>query len=380
MIGVGLMCGTSLDGIDVARVDIRLRAGALTAKLLDFLTVPLESALCNRIVVAHESPLTALDVALLHADIGDAFAAAAIPFATRCDFIASHGITLAHDGPSRITLQLGDSSRIREGTGRTVVFDFRTSDTAAGGGGAPLVPAVDAILFGDATEWRVALNLGGIANLTILPPGAHIETIRGFDCGPANMPIDTYITVRSDGRERYDRDGAMARSGHVDADTLATLRAHRYFSAPTPKSTGREMFGAPFIAEHRAALDRLSFADAMATLTELTAITVADAVHQHAPHAARVIASGGGVHNLALMDALARALGAIALETADRYGVNSDAKEALAFAVLGYLALAERPGNAPGVTGARGARILGAIAPFGLTALLSQLRAEESAG
>jgi anhydro-N-acetylmuramic acid kinase len=261
-------------------------------------------------------------------------------------------------------------------TGRTVVYDFRSADTAAGGHGAPLVPYVDALLLGDAGETRVALNLGGIANLTVLAPGARPGDVFAFDCGPANLPIDTYIGVRTSGNARFDDGGACAREGAPDEALLTSWLADPYFARLPPKSTGREEFGSPFVARHRAALDALPLADALRTLTELTTRSVAGAILTHAPRAVRTIVSGGGAHNATILDGL-RALLPGTVEPSSAYGIDPDAKEAIAFALLGYETLRERPAGLPRVTGARGARVLGAIAPAGLEALFARVHAEE---
>jgi anhydro-N-acetylmuramic acid kinase len=381
MIAIGLMAGTSLDGIDAVRVALRPSGRGYAFDVEAFVIVPLPGELRAELERSWPpQPVDALRVVALHAAIGEAFGAAALAAgAERADFIASHGITFAHDGPARRTLQLGDPFRIREATGRTVIFDFRSADTAAGGEGAPLVPYVDGLLFGDAREERVALNLGGIANITVLRPAAPDGVALAFDCGPANLPIDTYITLRSGGAERFDRDGARAARGRADAVLLGRMLADPYFAAAPPKSTGRERFGAAFVAEHRAALDALPFDDAIATLCALSVRGIADAVRGHAPAARRIIAGGGGTRNPALMDGLRAELGGVVVEDTAAYGIDPDAKEALAFAVLGYEALRERPAGLPQVTGARGPRVLGALAPADLDGLLRRLRADARA-
>jgi anhydro-N-acetylmuramic acid kinase len=380
MIAVGLMCGTSLDGIDAARVSIEPDGAGYRVNTLAFLTLPFDDALRARVHAAYPpAPLDALALSRLHADVGEAFARAALAVdAGSAEFIASHGLTLAHDGAAHHTLQIGDPFRVREATGRTVLYDFRSADTAAGGQGAPLVPFVDHLLLGDREETRVALNLGGIANLSVLPAGAGVDATIAFDSGPANLPIDTYVAARSDGRARYDRAGAYAAAGTVDAALLATLLDDPYFRAAPPKSTGRERFGAPFVARVRARLDALAFNDAVATLTALTVRTVADAVRRHAPSATTLIVSGGGAHNLSMLDGIAAGLPAVRVVRSDAFGIDPDAKEAIAFAILGRESLAERPAGLPRVTGARGPRVLGAIAPAGLAALLARIRGEES--
>ena len=378
MIVVGLMSGTSLDGIDAVRIDARPRGAGYAVTTQAFVTLPLAAELRARVLAAYPpQPLDALALSVLHAGLGEAFAQAALAAGgAEADFIASHGLTLAHDGDAHHTLQIGDAFRIREATNRTVIYDFRSADTAAGGHGAPLVPYVDALLLGSASETRIALNLGGIANLTVLPAGAGADATIAFDCGPANLPIDTYVELRSAGASRFDRAGAFARGGNADEALLAAWLADPYFERLPPKSTGREQFGAPFIARYRAALDALPFNDAIRTLTEFTIRTVAAAIHAHAPNVERTIVSGGGAHNLTIIDGL-RALVPGTVETSAAYGVDPDAKEAVAFALLGYETLRARPAGLPHVTGARGPRVLGAIAPAGLAALIERVRAEE---
>jgi anhydro-N-acetylmuramic acid kinase len=379
VIAVGLMCGTSLDGIDAARVAIRPLGRGYAVETQAFLTQPFAPALRARILAAYPpAPLDAPAFSALHADVGEAFAQAAVAAgAAGADYVASHGLTLAHDGDAHHTLQIGDPFRIREATGRTVIADFRSGDTAAGGSGAPLVPYVDALLLGVPDEARVALNLGGIANVTVLAPGGSPGDAIAFDCGPGNLPIDAYVEARTSGSARFDRAGAFARAGTANEALLNAWLADPYFARRPPKSTGREHFGAPFLARYRPALDALPFADAVRTLTELTIRSVADAIRRYAPAGARTIVSGGGAHNLTILDGLRAALPG-PVETSDAYGIDPDAKEAIAFAILGYETLRERPAGLPQVTGARGPRVLGAIAPAGLAALFARVRAEES--
>jgi anhydro-N-acetylmuramic acid kinase len=376
VIVAGVLSGTSLDGIDVAIVDVRPRGSGYRLDTLAFATVPFAEGLRERLLAAFPpAPLDALAFSALHADVGAAFGAAiaAVAAGRRLDLVGSHGITLAHDGARAHTLQIGDAFRIREAAGCSVAYDFRSADTAAGGQGAPLVPHVDALLLADDGEDRVALNLGGIANLTVLPAGAPAPDLVAFDSGPANLPIDTYVRIRSGGAQRFDRDGGLARAGRVDESLLATFLRDPYFAQPPPKSTGRERFGDPFVAHHRAALDALAFSDAVATLTALSAQSVAAAIAAHAPPGARVIASGGGAHNPALLAAIAAALPGSPLASSSAYGIDPDAKEALAFAVLAYELVRGRAAGRPSVTGARGARLLGALAPVDLEGLVMRM-------
>jgi anhydro-N-acetylmuramic acid kinase len=365
----GVLSGTSLDGIDVAVCRIAAHGEGVRVFCERSATVPFDERLRARIVAAYPpAAVGALEVSALHAAIGAAFGDAVHTVAgdLPLDAVASHGVTLAHDDAKRETLQIGDAFRIRERTGVTVVYDFRSADTAAGGTGAPLVPFVDALLFADHAPC-VVLNLGGIANLTVLPDGI------AFDSGPANLPIDTYVSQRTNGTRRFDHDGMLARAGHLARPLLNELLDDSYLGRLPPKSTGRERYGAPFIARHRAALDALSFEDAVATLTAFTIHTVADAVRTFAPNASLLIASGGGSHNPALIEGLRINLPNVRVTTSDAFGVDPDAKEAIAFAILAYATLRNHPAGLPKVTGAAGPRLLGAIAPHDLDALLKKL-------
>jgi anhydro-N-acetylmuramic acid kinase len=372
----GIISGTSLDGIDVALCNVRTENGAVRARCERFVTIPFADDLRARIIAAYPpAPVGALELSALHAEIGEAFgdAVRTVAGSTPLDAVASHGITLAHAGEARHTLQLGDAFRIRERTGTTVIYDFRSADTAAGGTGAPLVPFVDALLFADRAPC-VALNLGGIANLTVLPEGI------AFDSGPANLPIDTYVTLRSNGAQRYDANGELAAHGTADSNLLRRMLDDPYFALPPPKSTGREEYGSPFITRWQRDLDKLRFADAVATLTALTVTTVSAAIREHAPRAALVIASGGGARNATLVQGLRALLPGARVAISDEFGVDADAKEAIAFAVLGYAALRGHAAGLPRVTGASGARVLGAIAPQDLELLLERVRLEDDGG
>jgi len=373
MLIAGVLSGTSLDGIDVAVCDVRSDGGAgVRVRCERFATVPFDARLRERILAAMPPAATeALAISALHAAIGEAFGDAVRGVAgdAPLDAVASHGVTIAHDGDARHTLQLGDAFRIRERAAATVVYDFRSADTAAGGTGAPLVPFVDALLFGTHAPC-VALNLGGIANLTVLP-----EMIA-FDSGPANLPMDAYVTLRTNGAARFDDGGRLALAGTPDAALLDALLDDPYFAQTPPKSTGRERFGAPYVERRRARLDALALPDALATLTALTVRTVSDAVRGAAPRARLLIVSGGGARNAAIVGGLRAALPDVDVRTSDAFGVDPDAKEAIAFAVLGFATLHERAAGVPTVTGAAGARVLGALAPYALRALLDRVRTD----
>jgi len=380
---VGLMSGTSLDGIDAALVDIRPRGHGYAIELVRFVSQPFDETL-RAALFAALPPNGAAPAAVAHLDreLGLAFAAAALAAAgdESVDYVASHGLTLAHDGNAHETLQIGDPYLVRDALGATVVFDFRRADCAAGGNGAPLVPYVDALLFASSAEDVVALNLGGIANVTVLPRGAPAAEASAWDTGPANMLVDAFVRERTDGDEAFDRDGTYAARGTVDARAVAELIAREmpYLVVPPPKSTGRERFGAQLLAAHRDIFARLSLEDGCATLCAFTVATICDSLALYGPQRPRVIASGGGTRNRTLMRRLGERLaetGATLVNARD-FGVDPDAKEALAFALLGYETLRERPANLPRATGARRPAVLGALAPHDLATLFAKIRAE----
>lgn len=373
MIAVGLMSGTSLDGIDAVRIAIRPSGRGYELDTRRFVTVPFDDDLRLALVAAlppHRGTAEAL--AMLHRRLGLAFGEAAklVMEEEPVDYVASHGQTVWHDGSRGTTLQLGDAFLIREATQRTVCYDFRSADCAAGGSGAPLVPYVDGLLFADPREDRVALNIGGIANLTVLPRGG--DGVVAFDTGPGNMLLDALIRERSAGSRAYDPDGAVAARGRVNEPLLRALLSDSYFAQPPPKSTGRERFGSQFLRAHRE-IESLSEEDALATLVELTAASVAQAVASFGLQHPRIIVSGGGAHNRTLLARLEARAPDARVERSDDMGVSADAKEAIAFAVLGYETLRERSANVPRATGARKHVTLGAIAPHGLRALLDRV-------
>jgi anhydro-N-acetylmuramic acid kinase len=378
---LGLISGTSADAIDAAIVGIGAQP-QLGVQLEAFCSVPYPPALRRRLfAILPPNRGSVRDVCALNFEAGEAFAAAAIEAARHAgidlasiDLIGSHGQTLFHllhadEGESftRSTLQIGEPAVIAERTGITTVADFRVADVAAGGQGAPLVAYVDHALLASERETRVALNIGGIANVTILPPCAAPAGVRAFDTGPGNMLIDECVRRATDGRLEYDLDGRIAAAGAPHGELLRRLLEHPYYARPAPKSTGREQFGAGYAAEVWSAGEALgcSPADIVATVTALTARTIAAVIP---PRTARLIVSGGGAHNPTLMRKLAEAVRAAAgqgrvaeTEFADAYGLNVDAKEAIAFAVLAFQALRGVPNNLPACTGARHAVVMGKI-------------------
>lgn len=361
---LGLISGTSADGIDAALV--RFAPDGHCA-LIEGRTYPWDDALRARLVALGQGgdarsldELGALDV-----QVAEAFAAAALallrqagiePGAVRA--LGSHGQTVRHRPEARhpFTWQLGDGNVIAERTGMTTVADFRRRDIAAGGHGAPLVPAFHAALLHDAGEDRAVLNLGGIANFTLLPAAGQV---RGFDTGPANALMDAWCE-RHHG-QAFDAGGAFAARGRVDGALLARLLDEPWFALPPPKSSGREQFHLDWVAERLLGSERPE--DVQATLLELTAATVADALLAQQPETRRVLVCGGGVHNPVLLERIAARLPGATVESTALHGLDPDSVEAMAFAWLARETLAGRPGNLPAVTGARGPRVLGAVYP-----------------
>jgi anhydro-N-acetylmuramic acid kinase len=343
----GLISGTSADGIDVAVVDIGERITVVATK-----TVPYPPEV-------HDAILNVPDVATasrLNFLLGELFAEAVLQSGVpldSIDLIGSHGQTIFHEGePAEFlgrkianTLQIGEPAVIAERTGIEVIADFRTADMAAGGKGAPLVPFLDYELFRHADLARIALNIGGIANLTVIPASAEPEDVIAFDTGPGNMVMDALVPP-------FDRDGERARAGRVNAALLEKLLADPYYQREPPKSCGREQYGVEFVRD--TGID-------VATATELTARTIALAVNRY-PDTREVIVSGGGAHNRFLMERL-RALLRPQLTTSADFGIDVDAKEAILFAVLAYQTHRRRASNLPSATGASKPVILGKISP-----------------
>ncbi|MGH7715392.1 MAG: anhydro-N-acetylmuramic acid kinase [Vulcanimicrobiaceae bacterium] len=381
MRALGLMSGTSLDGIDAALVDLAPHGNGYRIKLERFVTQPFEPHLRARLEAAlPPQPGSTAAVAQLHADLGSAFvlAAAAAVEDDRVDFVATHGLTLYHDGPRSTTLQIGRPYELRDRLQATVVWDFRSADCALGGAGAPLVPFVDALLLASKDEDRVAVNIGGICNLTILPCGGLPQDAVAFDVGVGMMLLDAFVRERTG--ETMDFDGRLTAKGAIDEQLLGTLLADPYFALEPPKSTGREQFGRQLLDAHRQSFGKLSVEGGCATLAAFTVRPLADAIHRYSVHGARVILGGGGARNPAVVQMLRDALGERArIELTDTLGLNADAKEAVAFAILGYETLRGRPASLPRVTGARGPAVLGAIAPFELGPLLAKISRETAA-
>ena len=377
---VGLMTGTSADAVDAALVRFRGAGLAARHELVAYRETPLEDALRREVLAVAAADSVPLERLMrLDAALGERYARAVEELlrqagvaAREVGAIGSHGQTVRHlpRGPERDahTLQLGSAAVLAERTGVCVVSGFRSRDTAAGGEGAPLVPIADWWLFRSGAESRALLNLGGIANVTHLPRGGALADVVAFDTGPGNAVLDGLMGARTGGLARHDEGGRMAAAGRVHEPLLEELRADPFFTQAPPRSTGRERFGEPYAQRLLEIGDSLglSFEDLLATAAELTAATVADAVHRHLlPRGGvdAVYASGGGVRNATLMVALRRRLDGIRFARLDELGAPPEAKEALAFALLAHLTLSGEPGNVPGATGARHPAVLGHVTP-----------------
>ncbi|MFZ0961456.1 MAG: anhydro-N-acetylmuramic acid kinase [Terriglobia bacterium] len=401
---VGLISGTSMDGIDAALVRISGPEAKPRVRLMAFETLAYSAAVRQTILrIATGEAVTAGEISQLNFLLGELFAEAALRVCqkarvppSRLAVIGSHGQTIYHQGvPTSVdgrsitsTLQFAEPSIIAERTGAPVVADFRTADMAAGGQGAPLVPMVDYLLLRAARRGTVALNIGGIANLTVIPAGAAPEEVFGFDTGPGNMIIDGLVRYFTSGQEAYDAGGRWAARGRVIEPLLAEILRHPFFAQPPPKSAGREQFGQHFLKEYflpgkspinadrsstgqidnrPSAIDNQRGArpeDLLRTATELTVRTIADALERFvlskvAIH--RLIISGGGAHNRLLEARLTELLPKLRVNRSDEFGLDVDAKEAIAFALLADRTLHGLPGNLPSVTGARRPVVLGKI-------------------
>jgi anhydro-N-acetylmuramic acid kinase len=377
-LALGIMSGTSADGIDVALV----RFSAQGPRLDNFMSHPFPARVREAILRLGEGqPTTTGEISQLHFLLGEVFADAALAACrkfrlppARISWIGSHGQTVFHRGvpvqfcgwPVASTMQIGDPSVIAVRTGIVTVGDFRPADMAAGGQGAPLVPFVDYLLYRHRGRGRATLNIGGIANVTVIPRAAGIKKVFAFDTGPGNMVIDALVRHYTGGRRQFDRDARMARRGKLLPLLLESLLRDSYFRKPPPKSTGREQYGEKYL---RALLShpearRGRAEDVIHTATILTAVSVSEAFRRFVlprTKVAELILSGGGAHNPVLRAQIKAALPAIELRGSAELGIPEDAKEAYAFAVLGRQTLRRGPGNVPGATGARRAAVLGKI-------------------
>lgn len=360
---IGLMSGTSVDGIDVALVDF----GCMPPTLIHAMGQPFAAELQQSIHRTIQQPnkisldsFGALDVALGHAYADAVLKLLAVTQLEAKDItaIGNHGQTIRHQPDSELpfSLQIGDNNIIAERTGITTIGDFRRRDIAAGGQGAPLVPAFHQAVFEKTGECRVILNIGGIANITILDG----SRILGFDTGPGNTLMDAACAHYAD--MPYDKNGALAAQGQVNEALLQELLAHPYFQQAPPKSTGRELFNLEWLQQQMRETDETSEADLLATLSSLSAYSISQAIQQHAPSCERILVCGGGVHNQHLMNLLAKQLNRPVQKT-DDYGIDADWVEAAAFAWLAQQTHKGLAGNLPSATGAEGFRVLGSVYP-----------------
>ena len=368
---VGLMSGTSLDGISAAVARFKDSAdGRVDVDLLAFVSHPYSPTQRSRLTAALGGG-TPSEYCRLNFDLGNWLADAAINAIAEAGVarediaaVASHGQTIWHE-PGHSTWQTGEAAVIAERTSLDVVSDFRVRDVAAGGQGAPLVPIADAMLFASGSEWRGLQNLGGIGNITVVPPHGEIEGVRAFDTGPGVAVIDGVThALRPD--LAYDVDGKLAAAGKPRSDIVDELLAAPYFESPPPKSTGRELFNTDYITKliSHARAAGATDEDIIATAVQLTARSIGDAYRRFVPEpVVEVLMSGGGAKNPTLFAAIAKAAAPIRVRHFDEVYFDGEAKEAVAFALLGYLFVTKRAGNVPTATGARGPRILGKLTP-----------------
>jgi anhydro-N-acetylmuramic acid kinase len=382
MLVLGLMSGTSADGIEVALARISGAPPNLHVELLGHSSASFPPALSREILrVAEQQPVSAGQLSQLNFRLGERFAAAALSacreFRVKTSeivLIGSHGQTVFHQGravpyfgaPTASTLQIGEASVIAARTGITTVGDFRPADIAIGGQGAPLVPYADYLLYRHEKLGRVSLNLGGIANITVLPRAAKPEQVLAFDTGPANMVIDALVSHKTRGRQRFDANAQLASEGRSLPALLNDLLGDPYLKLPPPKSTGREYYGHSYVGKLMAlgSRHRAKANDLIRAATIFTALSIVDALNRFVLPKTRIhqlIVSGGGARNPLILAQLAAALPDIEVLPSSRLGIPEGAKEALAFAVLAYESLHQRPANLPSATGARGPAILGKI-------------------
>jgi len=379
---VGLMSGTSGDGVDAALVEVSGRGQTLKARALAAQTLVYPRSLQQRIVTASISG-TVSDICHLNALLGEWFANAALNVIRQAKLrpadiavIGSHGQTVHHlpqgiqapgVGAVRSTLQIAEPAVIAERTGITTIANFRPRDIAAGGQGAPLTPAAHALLLKHPRRARLIVNLGGISNVTFVPRGGPWDGVVAFDTGPANMVLDGLVSRATNGRQVMDRDGKWALKGKADARLLGKLLAHPFLSRRPPKSTGREEFGPALLEELLAVQQQqgLSIEDLLATCSMWTAKAVGTARRWIKGPIEEIVVGGGGVRNRAVMDNLAAVFAPSPVTTFDALGWDSKAFEAVAFALLAYQTLTGEWGNIPALTGATHPVLLGAIVPAG---------------
>ena len=374
----GLMSGTSADGVDVAVIDI----SDSSVRVVEFDTYPYPVEVRKAIFDIFEKKAALIeDICHLNFVIGEVFADSIIKLCknknisiSSIDLIGSHGQTIFHNPKGkrfgnkqiRSTLQIGEPSVIAHRTGITTAADFRPKDMAAGGQGAPLVPYTDYFLFKDKLRSRAIQNIGGIANVTYLPANCSLQQVRAFDTGPGNMIIDHLVSLITNGKQKYDRNGKTASQGNVNKNLLNQMLKHPFFKLKPPKTTGREEFGSEFSERffQKAIQENITNEDIITTATALTAESIARSYNSFLPKIPdEMLLCGGGSRNKTHVKMLQEKLREVKILTTDEFGINSDAKEAVSFAVLAYATIKGRTNNVPGATGAEKELILGKIVP-----------------
>lgn len=379
MLIVGLISGTSADGIDAAICEVSGAPPSIEARLVHGVTIPYAPDLRTRVLGSYEPGRSSIDeLCRLNFDIGTAFASAVAEVCEAegtpvdsIDLVVSHGQTVWHEvidsGSVHSTLQFGEPAVVAQHTGVTTIGNLRSRDVAAGGQGAPLAGYVDWLLLRDPQRFRAVQNIGGIGNVTFVPPLTDPDPFPlAFDTGPGNALIDDVLRLSSNGQIAFDANGELARQGEVDQEWLTILLDHPYYKRDAPKTTGRELFGADMATELLSEARRrgLSLVDTVATLTQLTAASIADAYRRFAPRPVdQVVVGGGGRHNQTLMEMLATSVDPAEVVTQEDIGFDSDFKEALLCAVIGYETWHGRSGNHPRITGASEPVVMGQISP-----------------
>lgn len=385
---VGMMSGTSVDGVDAALVEIDGRQDAPAVRLLAFENKPYPETVREQIFALFRPETSTVDrIGYMNFLLGEIYAESALAVIRKAglavsdvDLIGSHGQTIWHepvvcekDGyPVRYTVQIGEGSVIAQRTGLPTVSDFRVADMAAGGLGAPLVPFSEYLLYRQEEETLLLQNIGGIGNMTVMPAAARPEDVYAFDTGPGNMIIDAVISALTDGRQTFDEGGSFAARGTVNQELLALLAQEPYYALPLPKTTGRELFGTQYTAKilDWQAAHRIPEADLMATVTDLTAWSISSAYERYVlpkHRASKLIVGGGGSYNRTLLRFLEKRFAphGVAVQTQEDLGLSSDAKEAVAFAILADRCIQGLPNTLPSVTGARTPAVMGKISlPF----------------
>lgn len=381
---VGMMSGTSVDGVDAAVVEIGGSEEAPQVRLLAFANTPYPPVVREEIFKLFQPATSTVDkIGYMNFLLGEIYARAALDVIQKAgltpadiDLIGSHGQTIWHEPnfddkfgwPVHYTVQIGEGSVIAQRTGLPTVSDFRVADLAAGGQGAPLVPFSEYLLYRREDQTILLQNIGGIGNMTVMPAAARPDQVYAFDTGPGNMIIDAVMTAITNGVQTYDAGGALGGQGTVNEELLALLRQEPYYSLPLPKTTGRELFGVQYTAkildwqkEHR-----IPEADLIATVTDLTAWSIVDAYERYVlprHQASEFIAGGGGSYNKTLLGFLAKRFAphGVAVRTQEDLGWNSDAKEAVAFAIMADRCVHERSNTLPSVTGAKEPSVMGKL-------------------